>query len=377
MAEDEGLHKKIADLEEELKQSRAREKSLGDLLEKKLNEIYVHYHVSRTVGSLLDLPEMLLQVFGSIRKNLTLDRISVYLFDEPREKLELVYYDGTDLARAVTLDPGEGTPGRIVESGEHVHIHDTSVFYETFNDFIHHPKEEKRDGSFIGIALKVHKTTIGVIGMDNGQKYGLTVDDMDFMAILSHQLAAGIEMSLLFDKISLLSQRDGLTGLYNHRMFKEKLTQELSRRGRNNKPLSLMMIDIDHFKQFNDSYGHQAGDAVLKQLAAVITGQTRGRTIDVCCRYGGEEFTVIMPELDLSRAVTVAERLRKTVEDTPFFIKDREEKSKVTISLGVASVAPEEDANADDLVKKADDALYQSKRLGRNRVSAAPGSASR
>jgi len=369
---DEYLNEKLAGLEEELKQSRAHEKVLGDLLEKKLNEIYVHYHIARTIGSLLDLHEMLEQVFGIIKKSLPIERISVYLFDEKREKLELTYYSGFELHRPAAIAVGQGTPGRVVEYGEHVHIHDLSLFYETFNDFIHYAGEDKRDGSYIGITLKVHNTTIGVIGMDNSSKYGLSVDDMDFMAILSHQLAAGIEKSLLFDKIERISQHDGLTGLYNHRMFQEKLQQEISRRGRTLKPLSLMMLDIDHFKQYNDNFGHQAGDAVLKKLSNIISNQSRCHTIDTCCRYGGEEFAVIMPELEIQQAVKVANRLKKSVEEAIFIITDTKMESKVTVSIGVASVAGDEDVTLEELVKKADDALYLSKRNGRNQVTYFP-----
>jgi diguanylate cyclase (GGDEF)-like protein len=366
---DDRLKDRIAELDEELKQSRAHEKVLGDLLEKKLNEIYVHYHISRTIGSTHGLQEMLEQVIGIIKKHLPFDRISVYLLDEKQEELELVYYSGLDVARQIVLPIGEGTPGRIVENGEHAHIHDLSLFYETFNDFIHHPGEEKRDGSYIGIALKVHNTTIGAIGMDNAAKYGLNVDDMDFMAILSHQLAAGIEKSRLFEKIQKISQHDGLTGLYNHRMFQEKLLQEIHRRGRSLKPLSLMMLDIDHFKKFNDTYGHQAGDAVLKQLSRIIASETRCSTIDVCCRYGGEEFAVIMPDLELHNAVKVAERLKKAVEDAVFTIRDAHVERGVTVSIGVACMADYDDIGLEEFVKKADDALYRSKRSGRNRVS--------
>lgn len=375
MAEDR-LQSRIAELEEELRQAHAREKDIGDLLEKKLNEIYIHYHVSRTVGSLLDLQEMLMQVISILGKALPFERMSVYLFDEKQTRLNLVFYNGYDLARGVSLLPGEGTPGRIAENGEHVHIHDLSVFYETFSDFIHHPAEEKRGGSYIGIALKVHKTTIGVIGMDCPRKYGLTVDDMDFMAILSHQLAAGLEMSILFDRIRLLSQRDGLTGLYNHRMFKEKLHQEMSRQRRTRKPLSLMMIDIDHFKRLNDTFGHQVGDAVLKDLASVIISQTRGNSIDVCCRYGGEEFSVIMPELDLNQAMLVAERLRKTVEGTVFRAREANLETSLTISIGVACAESNDESGLDTLIKRADDALYLSKRQGRNQSNFLPKSPS-
>ena len=134
---DEQLKERITRLEQDIERARAREKTLGDLLEKKLNEIYTHYHISRTIGSLLDLEEMLRQVMGSVKKSLPIERVSIYLLDENREKLELVFFSGLDIQHKLTLNIGEGTPGRIVENGEHVHIHDLSVFYETFRDFIH------------------------------------------------------------------------------------------------------------------------------------------------------------------------------------------------------------------------------------------------
>jgi diguanylate cyclase (GGDEF)-like protein len=366
---DNDLTEKNAQLERDLDESRAHEKSLSDLLEKKLNEVYIHYHISRTIGSLLDLREMLRQVFDIIQKSLPFDRVSVYLLDEKQENLDLVFHSGLDVHGKITLRVGEGTPGRIAENGEHVHIHDLSVFYETFSDFVHIPGEEKLNGSYIGIALKAHNTTIGVIGMDSSAKYGLSVDDMDFMAILSYQLAAGIEKSLLFDKIQQLSQNDGLTGLYNHRMFVEKLEQEISRMRRTGKTLSLLMLDIDHFKQFNDNFGHQVGDAVLKELSMIMLAQSRSHSMDICCRYGGEEFAIIMPELELKNALAVAERLRKAVENHLFPIKENKREGKVTISIGVAAVKDGEELTPEKLTKKADDALYDSKRNGRNQVS--------
>lgn len=366
---DEDLAKKIARLEQDLDEAQIRERSLSDLLEKKLSEVYIHYHISRTIGSLLDLWEMLEQVFNIIQKSLSFDRVSVYVLDEKQEHLELVYHSGLEVPAKITLRIGEGTPGRIVENGEHVHIHDLSVFYETFKDFIHIPGEEKRNGSYIGIALKAHNTTIGIIGMDNPIKFGLSVDDIDFMAILSHQISVGIEKSSLFEKIQLLSQHDGLTGLFNHRMFLEKIEHEINRMDRTGESLSLIMLDIDHFKQFNDNFGHQVGDSVLKELAAIILAQSRSHSIDICCRYGGEEFAIIMPELELLDAVTVAERLRKAVESNQFTLKDNKREGKVTISLGVAAIKSGEELSPAKLINRADDALYLSKRNGRNQVS--------
>jgi len=369
---DDDIQKKIADLEAELDQARAQTQSMGQLLENKLNEIYIHYHISRTISSVLDIQEMLLQIAGIIKKTIPFERMSLYLVGENRETLELSYFSGLDIKQKIILDRGAGTPGGIVESGEHLHIHDLAAFYELFDDFIHFPDEQKNGGSYIGIALKVHDTTIGAIGMDTSVQYGLSVDDMDFMAILSHQIAAGIEKSRLFEKIQGLSQRDGLTGLYNHRMFEEKLQMEINRRKRTRYPLSLIMLDIDFFKQYNDTYGHQAGDSVLKELAEIIESQSRSDSTDMCCRYGGEEFAMIMPELELHNAVKVAERLRSVVEEHAFRMNEQKSEGRVTISLGVAGISGAHEITAEEFVKKADQALYLSKRNGRNRVSYSP-----
>lgn len=368
---DEQLQTRISLLEDELKQSRLYEERLSDLLEKKLNEIYIHYHISRAISSLLHLPETLAAVTAIIKKFLHFDRISVYLLDETRTELELVYAGGFDCKERITLKIGEGTPGRIVENGEHVHIHDLSAFYETFTDFIHYRNEVKRGGSYIGVALKVRNETIGVMGMDNAIRYGLNVDDMDFMAILSHQIAAGIEKARLFEKVQHMSQHDGLTGLYNYRIFQERLQREIVRTERTHKPLSLVMLDIDDFKKFNDSYGHLAGDEILKQLSAIIMRQIRSHSLDICCRYGGEEFTIVMPEQEYESAFLAAERLRKAIEAHTFVYQedDRRIESRLTVSIGVATMQNDDDRRVEALVKKADEALYQSKRAGKNRVS--------
>lgn len=368
----EHLHTRIKDLEQQLIKKDEHIKSLEGLLDKKLDELFIYYHIAKTISSVLDVQEMLRQITGIIKKTIHWNRISIYLREDSRDQIELSFFSGLDVSGKVSLRLGEGLPGRIAENGEHVHIHDLAVFYETFNDFIHYPGEARRDGSYIGIALKAQNSVIGVLGMDSNKKHGLSVDDMDLMAILSHQIAAGIERSRYFEKIQQLSEIDGLTGLYNHRVFHEKLRHEVNRRGRTGKPLSLIMLDIDHFKQFNDAYGHQAGDAVLREIAEIITSQSRCNSIDTCSRYGGEEFSIIMPEIELHNAVKVAERLRNVVEAHSFFVEDGSPPIKVTVSIGVAAISGSDDMSAEELIKKADEALYLSKRSGRNRVSYSP-----
>ena len=370
------LKARIVRIEQELEQERAQTEALGNMLEKSSNQVFTFYNISKTIASTNDFHEMIHLIMGTLRKSIPFDRVSLYLADESRQKLTLTYFSGLEKTEKTSIGAGEGLPGRIFENGEHSHIHDLSLFYETFNDFIHVPGEEKRDGAYIGVALKSRNTTVGVIGIDCREKQGLSVDDMDFMALTSHQISVGIEKASLFMKTEQLSQLDGLTGLYNHRVFDEKLEQEVSKRSRTGKPLSLIMLDIDHFKKFNDNFGHQEGDAILRELAVVIRGQCRHATTDACFRYGGEEFSVILPELELGIALKVADRMRRIVENHPFRIKEKHPGTDLTISLGVAGLSGTDDVKPEALLKMADEALYASKRNGRNRVTASPATAS-
>lgn len=161
-----------------------------------------------------------------------------------------------------------------------------------------------------------------------------------------------------------LAIRDGLTGLYNHRTFYSLLDDELKRALRHKRPLSLLMLDIDHFKRVNDTYGHRVGDIILHGLSKLLMGQAR--ETDRVCRYGGEEIILILPEIDTAAAGYVAERLRQAVEAHVFPIGGGKQIS-ITVSIGVA-VYPKDADTKETLVAAADTAMYQAKQGGRNRV---------
>jgi diguanylate cyclase (GGDEF)-like protein len=169
-------------------------------------------------------------------------------------------------------------------------------------------------------------------------------------------------------QLAELARTDGLTGLLNRRGFDESLSREWRRCHRNGKPISLMMIDADHFKVFNDRFGHQSGDGVLRALGTCILGRIR-RPGDVAARYGGEEFAVVLPDTDLAGASKVAETIRAGVEAL-VIPHGAEAPVVVTVSIGVSFAAAGGPASADDLVAAADAALYESKATGRNRVTA-------
>jgi diguanylate cyclase (GGDEF)-like protein len=169
-----------------------------------------------------------------------------------------------------------------------------------------------------------------------------------------------------YEAIHEMVVRDGLTGVHNRRKFAEEANREVARAARHGRPLSLILVDIDHFKQVNDTHGHLAGDATLKQLATRIAGLVRAE--EVFARIGGEEFAVLCPETDGDGAVVLAEKLRAACADQPLDCAGVT--IRVTCSFGVAQLKPEM-AKIEDLMRAADRALYQAKSLGRNRVSVA------
>ena len=159
--------------------------------------------------------------------------------------------------------------------------------------------------------------------------------------------------------------RDALTGLYNRRHMETSLEREACRSRRSGKPLGLVMLDIDHFKRFNDSFGHQAGDAVLTALGAFLNRQVRGE--DIACRYGGEEFILILPGAGLSCTRRRAEQICRDVPQTLHIEFEGQALGQITISLGVA-VFPDHGLLPHDVIKAADGALYEAKHGGRNQV---------
>lgn len=166
-------------------------------------------------------------------------------------------------------------------------------------------------------------------------------------------------------KISLLSVIDELTGLYNRRYFNKRLSEEVERALRYKAPLSLLVVDVDHFKKYNDNHGHAQGDQLLIKLAKLM--RKAFRRTDIVCRYSGEEFTVIVPETNKTEAKILAEKFRKIVQDYKFKYRTTQPKRKVTVSIGVADV-PTHAVAPKALFEKADQALYEAKKIGRNRI---------
>ncbi|HMB21078.1 MAG TPA: sensor domain-containing diguanylate cyclase, partial [Spirochaetota bacterium] len=190
---------------------------------------------------------------------------------------------------------------------------------------------------------------------------GFDTSDREFLNYLSRFGAIAVENSRLY----LMSTLDRMTRLFIHHYFQIRLLEEIKRSQRYKTPMSIIISDIDHFKNFNDTYGHQQGDIVLKEAAQIFRDQLR--KIDLPARYGGEEFAVILPETNLKQAGAVAQRLRHAVESHPF--SGQGKPLHVTISLGVAEYDVNRDVDSKSLIDRADRAMYKAKEMGRNRVA--------
>lgn len=180
-----------------------------------------------------------------------------------------------------------------------------------------------------------------------------------FIRFVKHQRSAIADIEEARSRMAELSITDGLTGLYNSRHFYERVRQEIERSTRYQRPLSMLLLDIDDFKKHNDEFGHLSGDRVLRRLGDTIRGALREN--DTAYRYGGEEFTILLPETDIEQAVVVAERLRETFSKEQF-----DEGRKKTISIGVCGYASGEEAR--EFIRRSDEAMYAAKRAGKNRV---------
>jgi len=173
------------------------------------------------------------------------------------------------------------------------------------------------------------------------------------------------EIGKMKEEAVLLSNTDDLTGIYNHRFFTQQLTLEVERQKRYRSPLSLLMIDIDYFKDYNDHNGHLAGNEALKNIALLI--QHGVRQSDIVARYGGEEFAAILVNTGREKAMEIAGRVRKIIADAHFPNEKDQPNGDLTVSIGVATVSPSL-STLTDLIREADHALYRAKRAGRNRI---------
>ncbi|MCA9794107.1 MAG: sensor domain-containing diguanylate cyclase, partial [Candidatus Eremiobacteraeota bacterium] len=205
---------------------------------------------------------------------------------------------------------------------------------------------------------------LGCLYVGASRENAFTEEHRNLIETVSYQTAMALKNARLYEQTQQMALTDGLTGLYTHRLFQEKLSDEIEWSERHNRPFCLVMVDTDNFKTYNDTLGHPQGDSLLKEIAVLLKDKVR--STDIVCRYGGDEFALLLRETLKDDALKMCERIREA-----FQLRFGGNKVVVTASIGMACF-PTDAVTKKDLAKAADDALYVSKRGGRNRVTASP-----
>jgi len=221
--------------------------------------------------------------------------------------------------------------------------------------------------SLISAPMVSQSRMVGLLRLNSREKNSYSFDDLRLLDFISDLASSAINNARLYKTTEELSTKDSLTGFYIHRYLKESLAREVERARINKTPLSLIMIDIDHFKDYNDRYGHSAGDKVLMGISRIIFNDAVKYT-QLIARYGGEEFVIVLPNMDKEKAYELAEKIRIDISMRKFSLRRKE--TNVTVSAGVTSYT-DEIIKSEELLKKTDFLLYKAKKEGRNKVCVA------
>lgn len=293
------------------------------------------------------------------------DASLLYLVDVERQELSLAASRQKEGTPKIMSKKGDIFDSWVLKQRQPLLIQDAT---KDFRFDLAVSKSDLREfKSLVCAPLVSQESALGVLRLDNVHPQIYTQDDLRLLDIVASLSAVAMENTLLYRRTEELALKDGLTGAYVHRYFRERLAQEVSRSLRSESPLSCLMLDIDHFKSYNDRYGHSAGDLVLKKVASILN-QSISDAGDIVARYGGEEFGMILIGQDKQQAIAFAEGIRKKIEAEPFILRRME--TKVSVSIGVSSL-PVDAKLCEDLIKKADKRLYRAKQEGRNRVCSA------
>jgi diguanylate cyclase (GGDEF)-like protein len=341
------------------------EAQMGEL-SRRMSETNTLAEAGRILTSKLDVGDVLSTVMNLAGRLFQAQASSIRLLDTERGHLEVAAHAGLSAAylQSGPLPLGASAAGLAAETRETVHVYDVASDAR-FQKADLAGREGLR--SLLCLPLLIRERCIGVMTFYHRAPRTYTPDELQFLRAFASTVSIAVDNARLYEEQSRLAVTDGLTGLYNHRHFHEALAGEVGRARRYNHPVSLVLVDIDHFKRYNDTHGHQAGDALLRDLAALF--RRAAREHDVVSRYGGEEFAFLLPQTGKREALTLAKRLCRTVARQRFDGADALPGARLTISLGVASY-PEDVLHAPELVHRADQALYLAKNQGRNQAQA-------
>jgi len=311
--------------------------------------------IAKQTTAVLEIGDLLERVCSLILESFGGDHASVLLFEEDR--LLLRAHQGKLTPRfkiGDELPAGEGLFARAIDSRK-------AVVENNVGTVMGHLPGAGETAAAVCLPLVSFGQVLGVLLLESASCEAFLPADVSALESVSDICATAIQNARHFERVRQLAYMDGVTGIFNRRYFELRIAEEISRSTRHGLAFSVIMVDIDHFKQLNDEFGHLVGDEVLRQVSAILTQQLRKS--DVLTRFGGEEFAIITPETDLDSALAVADKLRRVVESWHFPGVAR----PVTISAGIAEF-PTQGGTRHEVVKSADEALYAAKQAGRNRV---------
>jgi diguanylate cyclase (GGDEF)-like protein len=331
-----------------------------DKLQRRNAELEVLYETIRDLTSTLAVHEVIERLLDRTLNHLESEIGSILLLDR-EQRLRIVLSRGlpAPVGADTRIAVGREISGYVLATAKPLLIADI----EKDARFRRRNHERYYTSSCISAPLLIDGVAHGVINVNNkSSRDEFDANDLKLLEAIAGHAAAALGNARRFEEMLERAQRDSLTGLANYGHFWSSLDTEMKRSNRHDRPLSVALCDVDHFKRFNDRHGHLAGDKALSAVADAIADGSRAH--DVVARYGGEEFAVILPETGRDGASAFAEKIRAMVETSDLGLSGG---SEVTVSVGVATF-PEDGATASDLVQSADRALYQAKALGRNRV---------
>ena len=311
--------------------------------------------------SLLSLEQISSVLIDRLPSVFSIDYFTLFLYDQDKRKLNLMCHNHPEIESSFSISLSSSP---IMEAavlrGQYIREQDfsTSSYYRGADN----PLFKK--GYFVSIPLMIEKEVVGVLNINDVDQDSFNVGDLGFILNLSELIAMSISNAVLYEQTKKLAVTDGLTGISNRPNMEQSLLNEFGRSMRYNSPLSIVLLDVDHFKDVNDSYGHQKGDEILVTFASVLKKFCRAN--DTAARYGGEEFLMILPQSNAQGAFKIAERVREEIMKMSFVGNDS--KFSVTTSCGVAELNRDYMKNTDQLINVADNAMYEAKNSGRNKT---------
>ncbi|MBI4276906.1 MAG: GAF domain-containing protein [Armatimonadetes bacterium] len=324
------------------------------------DELAALYEAARAISAFLELQPVLDAIVTVACRSFGYEYGRILLLDETGgEFIVQAAYGYATAVQGAQVRADQGIVGRVARTGQP----------EVVQDITRDPGGAGAPPgvkSQVAFPLIVEGRVTGVFHIESARAHAFADRDLRVMSTLVSYATVAIQNARLYEEARRLAITDGLTGLYNHRYLRDALLREVERAQRYEFPLAVVMLEIDRFKHYNDTYGHLSGDEVLRAVAALL--RTGSRRSDIVARYGGDEFVIVLPHTDQAEAMELAERLRRTVSGTTFLLGEQRV-ANVTLSAGVASF-PDHGITADALIDAADQAMYRVKRSGGNRVAA-------